>query len=498
MGNIIANYYRDYVGSLKGFEEFHNQVLNMPRDDFDSNYFNKLQTYASYLLLINNTPDGMLEHSYKDIMDLIKKQLSTNHIHPIFPDEEFENRYFVYNDVNNHYAKEGRMFRHVMEHCLLWGMLKNTNTSLKKIIDFDRCESFVSLKSEYLSDFVEHISLDINIKNNDFIRNLRGIANIKPNANYHPTLGILKYMQKINRPVTDFEVSILLGRVDNLQTEDLIIKRALDIGTKFQSTNRNGQRQEFFRAMHWENEQEQLFTYGQSQQPWFKFQTYLICLQNFGLIHKNKVTNNLTLTDEALKLLGNLPASILDLNRLINKLNLDSGSLSDKTMKDVLIKENISTLLELIKQEKFITQVNIFSLTHPIIKEGKKYRNQFIAELAKIRENYTCQAGSITFEGQNGRNYVEAHHIIEFAKGGPDILENLIVIGPTPHTQLHRGSDRAIKDMYINLMSRGAINYSLFEKMVDKYHCLTKSNIDFLVSKGLISSDQQRELLSKL
>ena len=498
MENIVANYYRDYVGSSEGFTNFHNQVLNMPRDDFDANYFKKLQTYASYLLLLNNMPDGDLKHSYKDIMNLIKTQISTNHIQPVFPDEEFENRYFIYDNIDEHYTNEGRMFRHVMEHCLLWGMLKNTDTPSKKTIDFDRCESFVSLKPEYVSDFVEHISLDININDNDFILSLRGIANIRPNANYHPTLGILKYMQGINRPVTDFEISVLLGRVDNLQVEDLIIERALNIGRSFQSTNRNGQRQEFFRAMQWVDEHGQLFTYGQSQQPWFKFQTYLICLQNFGLIQKNNITNNLTLTDEALKLLGNLPASILDLNRLINKLDLESGSLSDKTMKDVLIKENISTLLDLIKQETFITQVNTFSLTHPIVKEGKKYRNQFIAELAKIRENYTCQAGSTTFEGQNGRNYVEAHHIIEFSKGGPDILENLIAIGPTPHTQLHRGSDRAIRDMYINLMSRGAINYALFEKMADKYHCLTESNIDFLVSKGLISSDQQRELLSKI
>lgn len=495
MENIIASYYRDYVGSSEGFEIFHNQVLNMPRDAFEGAGLSKLQTLAYYLLSIKNfvSPNG---NNYKEILNLIASNLDSLPENSL-RDQDLEQRYFHFIDIDEHYDDEGRMFRHLMGLCAFFGMIKSLSKT-KKIILFDRCEDFISLNADNVQDFANNLSLNINIKDNDFIKHLEGLPDIRPDADYRPTLGILKYMEAIERPVTTFELSVLLGRVDNLQKEYLIIQRALDIGRQFSSIERNAQQQEFFRAMGWVDSQGNLFVYKSSQQPWFKFRTYLLLLIDFNLIIHNKVTNSFLLTDSAKALLGDLPANVLDLNRVINKLNLDSGTMSDMTMKDILIKTNLDTLTALVAQRDFVEQVNKYSLNNPIIRNNKRARNQFIAELAKIRENYQCQAGSVTFEGQNGRRYVEAHHIIEFSKGGPDVLENLLAIGPTPHTQLHRGSDRAIRDMYINLMNRGAINYGLFETMADKYHCLTRENVDFLVSKGLISSDQQRELLSKI
>ncbi len=495
MVGTVRGYFKDYVDTQQGFEIFHNQVINMPRDAFGGNDLSKLQILASYLLLIKD--DVNLEgYNYKQIMSLIASKIKNNEHLIKYRDIDLEQRYFTFNDIDKHYKVVGRMFRHLMGFCAFWGMLKSSARQ-NKIIVFSVCENFVNLQPEQIIDFTSNLSLNIDIKTNDFINNLAGIT-IKSSANYHPTLGILKYLSAIGRDATDFELSILLGRVDQLQDESIIIQRALDIGRWFTSSSRNGQQQEFFETMGWKDSQRNLFRYSSSQQPWFKFQTYLIFLIAFGLIQKNDVTNNYSLTKRAQELLGDLPASIIDLNKLINKLDLDGGNISDSTMKDILIKTNLDTLKSLLKDKELVKKVNKFVLDNPVIKKDTRVRNQFIAELARIREDYQCQAGTRTFERQDGRNYVEAHHIIEFSKGGPDILENLLALGPTPHTQLHRGSERAIRDMYIDLMSRGAIRLELFENMIDDYNCLTKSHLDFLYTKGIISSQQKIHLLNKI
>jgi hypothetical protein len=495
MPGSIQTYFTNYMNSRKGFKTFHNEVINMPRDNFSSVGLVKLQTFASYLLLTKRHL-SFAGNTYKDIIEFIAQELPSHLGTLPYRNQGLENRYFTFTDLDSHYASQGRMFRHIMGMCEFWGIIHSISKQ-KKIIDFERCHDFVSLTQDKILAFTGSISLDINIKNNDFIANLIGIKPVKVNANYHPTFAILKYLNEINRPATDFEISILLGRIDSLQDEELILQRAFDIGRSFVATNRDGQVQEFFAAMNWKDESGALFSYTRSQEPWFKFQSYLLLLKSFGFIARNAATKNYTLTDDAKSLLGDLPASVINLNKLIAKLDLESGSMSDVTMKDALIRANMDTLKALISQNEFVRKINLYAINHEIRdRNGGKQRNQFIAELARIREDYKCQAGTITFERPDGRNYVEAHHIIEFAKGGPDVLENLLALGPTPHTQIHRGSDRAIKDIYTDLMSRGAISYALFKTMASDYHCLTSDNVDVLVSKSLISQSQKAELLS--
>ncbi|MDR1694948.1 MAG: HNH endonuclease [Lactobacillaceae bacterium] len=496
MPGSVRSYYKSYVDTITGFTTFHNQVINMPRDTFSRNYLHKLQVLASYLLLIKNdvASNG---NNYKEIMGLISEACLKNIEHIKFRDINFENEYLKYRNLDVHYDEAGRMFRHLMGACAFWGMIKSISRQ-KKVIDFDRCMAFVVLEQEQISTFLENISLDINIKNNDLIKNLTGIETIRADANYHPTLAILKYMKEINRSVTDFELSILLGRIDSMQFENLILQRALDIGRWLTSTNRNGQQQQFFKEMGWVNNDKSLFTYRTSQEPWFKFQTYLIFLEAFGLISINRADETYSLTDHAKNLLGDLPASILDLNKIINDLDLDGGSVSDTTMKDVLIRANLDTLKTLVANQDLIKKINKLVISKPTMKGDKRARNQFIAELARIREDYKCQAGTNTFERPDGRNYVEAHHIIEFSKNGPDILDNLLVLGPTPHTQLHRGSEKAIQEMYRELMNRGAIQYKTFENMIDEYNVLTDEHLEFLYSKGVISTQQKTQLHTKI
>lgn len=492
MGNA-RTYFKDYTDTAQGFQKFHNEVINMPRPDFENIGLQILRVVASYLLLIQDKV-SIFGNNYKEIMQLISDELKSHH-YPKIRNVEFEDKYFDFVDLDYHYDNEGRMFRHYMGLASFWGMIHSISRQ-KKQIKFEVCNDFVSVDENKINDFTRNLSLNVDIKTNDFIQNLSGVACIKPDANYHPTLSILKYMKEIDRDVTDFELAVLLGRIDKLQNEQIIIQRALDIGRQFVSRTRQGQQQEFFRNMGWfDKETNVMFSYAASQQPWFKFQTYFLFLEDFGLVTYNRVTESYALTEDAKELLGTLPASVLDLNKLLAKLDLSSGSTSDATMKDILIKTNMDTLKELVSNESLIKAINKYSLEHPCVnKDGKKQRNQFIAELARIRENYHCQAGTATFERPDGRNYVEAHHIIEFSKGGPDVLENLLALGPTPHSQIHRGSDKARQDMYTHLMSRGAITYKLFKTMMEEYHCLTEDHLDFLVINHLISEQQKVEL----
>jgi hypothetical protein len=58
-------------------------------------------------------------------------------------------------------------------------------------------------------------------------------------------------MKYIKRPVTKFEISILLCRIDEEQDEDRIIKRALNIGKILPVDSQKAQEEFFFEVIGW-------------------------------------------------------------------------------------------------------------------------------------------------------------------------------------------------------------------------------------------------------
>ena len=112
----ITEYYKDYLYTINGFEKFHNEVINMPRDEFSSTTFKKIRSLASYLLLTANVFNVREGHNYKEILGFIIHEL----INQNFPldrnrDIELEQRYFKQDcDLDSLYDREGRMFRHLM------------------------------------------------------------------------------------------------------------------------------------------------------------------------------------------------------------------------------------------------------------------------------------------------------------------------------------------------------------------------------------------------
>lgn len=494
--SFFQRYYARYMGSLANFDKFHNEVINMPRDHFDGTNIEKVRTLSGYLLLTEGDFNGR-EVNYKQIMEAIKSYLYVG-IVPKYRDVTLEDRYFKYINIDVHYEKEGRMFRHLMSFCTFWGLIKSVSRQ-KKIIDFAKCKEYYLAADELLIPIARNNIILFNINSNDFIDSLSGIRVNKSLANYRPAYGILSYIKQIGRPVTKFELSILLGRIDSLQQERDIINRALAIG-RILPTNKTEQQERFFRGMNWKNSDGTLFRYASSQQPDFKFNTFILLLESLGLIAINVVDSTYTLTQYSEDILSdNISFLIADLESLIERIDADQTSVNGE-LNNLIIAQRNPELLALAKQDEgFIKKMNKRSLEKPRFDDkGKKVRNRLIAELAKIQAEYKCQyANRHIFQLPDGKYYCEAHHILRFSdENGPDITNNLIVLGPEAHMLIHHAVADAVTDAYMTLRLNNVITYERFEEMVKVYHCLDDNQINLLYNKKIITAQERDNLLT--
>ena len=184
----------------------------------------------------------------------------------------------------------------------------------------------------------------------------------------------------------------------------------------------------------------------------------------------------------------NITYRIIDIEAL-EELVLSSDEILFDVLRSRLLNDNISN-------NPFISLMRSVNIKNPIIKNGKRTRNRLISEVAKIKANYLDELTKApSFEGKNGKNYVEAHHIIEFnGDNGPDITDNLICLGPQNHSLIHHGSSKAIDDFYPACITRGVISFDRFKNICEKYRCLTKKHVKILLSKSLISKFDADEL----
>lgn len=495
MTSAIKDYYSEYMNTKLNFETFHNQVINMPRDAFSTATLEKLQSLAEYLLLIENevSADGM---TYKDFMMLIIEQLKNCNYPSMHRNKEIENRYFRKDlNIDYLYDREGRMFRHLMGLCAFFGMIASI-TKQKKIIKFDTCRELSLSKKELLLPVCRNNLLNDNINANDYIKSLKGV-NIKHTADYKPAYSILKFIKELNRSVTMFEVSILLGRIDDdYQKDNDILKRSLVIAKELPLLQ-NDQIKHFFGRMGWKTENGKLFQYAVSQEPYFKFKTFLLFMEHFGLININSFYETISLTEYSQKLLEDeIPIELLDLEGLLDK--IDDDAESDAKLVDIILRKRSKTINEAIKGDSsLVEKLNKRSLRKiEYDKHGKKKRNKLVSELAKIKADYTCEAtGEKTFKMNNGLYYVEAHHILEFStEDGPDITDNIIALGPEKHMLLHHACKKEVEDLYNHLKTNNVINIERFKRMHTVYNCLTKKHVQILYNKKLISKIDRDKL----
>lgn len=502
MSNLIATYYKDYLNTVDNFQRFHNNVINMPRPTFSEipSIVRLLKNIASYIILIDEDKLKS-EIGIKEIYFEIFK----NYKNGIIPKEnrsiDFENNYlninvdfdWLYSDAGG----RGRMFRHYIAFFTYFNYFKIGKNITYRIIDIEALEELVLSSDEILFDVLRSRLLNDNISNNPFISLMRSV-NIKKDADYRPCRAILRYCNELDRQATDFELAILLGRIDALQKEDEILSRALNIGKSMPST-REDQEKYFFGCMGWKTDEKNKFEYTPSQNPEFKFKPYLILMDTFGLIsydYSRSTPHTVSITKYAKEIISeDIPMEMIDLQKLLSK--IDDENYQDSQLADIIIHKRTDAITKAIKEDgDLVYKLNLRNIKNPIIKNGKRTRNRLISEVAKIKANYLDELTKApSFEGKNGKNYVEAHHIIEFnGDNGPDITDNLICLGPQNHSLIHHGSSKAIDDFYTACITRGVISFDRFKNICEKYRCLTKKHVKILLSRSLISKFDADEL----
>lgn len=83
----------------------------------------------------------------------------------------------------------------------------------------------------------------------------------------------------------------------------------------------------------------------------------------------------------------------------------------------------------------------------PAVVEGpgaRRYnRLPSVAAYVLRRANGHCElCGQATFVTDHGEIYLEVHHVVQLAAGGPDTPENTVAVCPNCHRELHFGVDR--------------------------------------------------------
>ena len=494
--SVFEEYYSNYMSSREGFNDFHNEVINMPRDQFSDAGLLKVRILAGYLLLTEGLLDPM-GVNYKDTMECISNKIKKGN-YPIYRDKKLEQKYFTFDNINTHYKSQGRMFRHLMALCAFFGFV-NSLSKHKKVFNYDKCREYYLSEDELLVPIARNNIVFLNIKDNDFIKSLKGVK-IDDHTDYRPTYAILRYIQQIRRKATKFELSVLLGRVDALKTENEILERAIKIGNILPARMQE-QIPYFFSNMKWKTDDRNFYSYASSQEPYFKFNAYLLFLEDFDLIEYDVINDAYSLTSYAEDLLADdVSYLIADLERLIA--TVDDYSSDNSRLNDLILYQRNPELLRLAKEDpSFIEKMNKRSLNNPIYdKKGKKQRNRLIAELAKIQAEYKCQYAQRTiFKMPNGKYYCEAHHIIEFnTENGPDITNNLVVIGPEAHMIIHHACKDEVDNAFMQLRVNGALDISRFKEMITVYNCLTLEHIEVLGNKKVITLNEKNELLSLL
>lgn len=73
------------------------------------------------------------------------------------------------------------------------------------------------------------------------------------------------------------------------------------------------------------------------------------------------------------------------------------------------------------------------------VKTTYRERNQYVSEYTKERAKGICDlcGKEAPFKDKNGKPYLESHHVITLAEGGPDAIYNTVAICPNCHRKIH-------------------------------------------------------------
>ena len=439
--------------SRAAFLQFHNEVLNLPRDSFSNFNILKVKSLAEYLYSIRYSfpHDGL---KIKDIYIEIHYFLQSNNVPN--PNNDFIQLFDLsltsIEDINTNYATgSGRKFRHWIELAGLLEILSNVTQgerSSKRVLTTFTEEIYL-IPTGLIPSLVRDRILSINTISKPGIGNLSSYS-LFQNLDFRPAMAILKYIFLKKRICSRFELSIFFGRPNyNLNTETQIIDEAILTTVAF-PINQIQQIELFFQSKDWLNPDGSIYEYAASQQPYFKFNAFFVLLVTVGLINyceENGAlsvvpTNYLKLTPFANSLFatGSSPEEI-ELENLLDEIEdeVDNNDLAS------IITRNRTTIIQdqMDNDTSFIERVN----TRAAAKSGvntststviRWRRDELVREVSKLKVNHSCQScNRETFLDRNGNNFVESHHILEYnsTEDGPDVLQNLLVLCPNCHSQ---------------------------------------------------------------
>ena len=92
--------------------------------------------------------------------------------------------------------------------------------------------------------------------------------------------------------------------------------------------------------------------------------------------------------------------------------------------------------MELLKDKIKVVDVNVKTKE---VKVTYRERNPHVAEYTKKRTNGICDlcGNKAPFNDKFGFPYLEEHHVITLADGGPDDIYNTVAICPNCHRKMH-------------------------------------------------------------
>lgn len=103
-------------------------------------------------------------------------------------------------------------------------------------------------------------------------------------------------------------------------------------------------------------------------------------------------------------------------------------------------------------------------------------RNQLVSEYTKSRANGICDmcGDPAPFIDKKGKPYLETHHVITLADGGPDVIYNTVALCPNCHRKIHMLNNKEDREK----LEKMILKYLLTEnddEILNKYNELFKS-----------------------
>lgn len=125
-------------------------------------------------------------------------------------------------------------------------------------------------------------------------------------------------------------------------------------------------------------------------------------------------------------------------------------------------------------------------------------KQYYINQYADKNGNLACECcGEKTFMAKNNQPYIEFHHLIPFAEGGPDHVLNIFAICPNCHRKIHFALDNR-ENYYHNLSLNNYSKILIIDRLKELYRQkkLKSYHLDYLIVEGAITDEDYEGIVA--